>query len=365
MKNIAVFFGGQSVEHEISILTGVMAVNSLDTSLYNPIPVYVAKDGKFYTGEKLFDVDEFKKLNVKGLKQVVLLFGDKTLYWLKKNRLKKIADISCAINCMHGERGEDGSLAGLLNMCAIPLASPPITPSATCIDKEFTKTVMKGLKVKTLPGVAVCDLDEVDGVLGKLKFPLIVKPNNLGSSIGVERANDKEQLKKAVLNALKFGNLALIEPCLENFIEINCACYRDKDGAVKVSECERPIGSHEVLTFTDKYECGKRVFPADIEQKFSNKIKETTRKIYNALKFSGVIRIDYFISDGEVYLNEINTVPGSLAYYLFSDTLKGFKSMLTELITFSEREFAKGQTVQKTFKSGILMGIGSKGSKHL
>lgn len=365
MKNIAVFFGGQSVEHEISVLTGVMTLNSLDKTLFKPIPVYVATDGAWYTGEKLFDIDWFKKINYKKLQEVTLRFGDNWLYAIKKNKIKKLIDLSCVINCMHGARGEDGSLAGILNMCKIPLASPSITPSAMCIDKDFTKIVIKGLKIKTLSHITVSDAEQIDEVVKKINFPMIVKPNNLGSSIGVSKADNKEQLNQAVLNALKFDNLALIEPCLENFIEINCACYRASDGRIKVSECERPIGVHKVLTFGDKYEGGKRVFPADIEQKYSKKIKQITQKIYGALRFSGVIRIDYFISNGEVYLNEINTVPGSLAYYLFSDTLKGLKDMLTELITSAEQDFAKNQTIQKTFKSGILLGVGSKGAKYL
>ena len=365
MKTVAVFFGGQSVEHEISIITGVMTANSIDKNKYNALPIYVGNDGAWYTGNALLDLDGYKNLDYKKLLRVTFVIGDNAVYAVKKNKLKKIAQIAVAINCMHGERGEDGSLAGLLNMTGIPLASPPALPSAISIDKAFTKTVLKPLKIKTLAGVTVTNTDDLEEVLNTVKFPVIVKPNRLGSSIGVGRANGKNGLTSAVSYALKFGEKALVEPCLENFTEINCAAYQGADGEIKVSECERPVGRTEILSFGDKYESGKRVFPADIDKKYSDKIKNATRKIYREMGFKGVIRIDYFIADGEVYLNEINTVPGSLAYYLFSDTLKGFTLMISELIEVAERDFAKESTAQKTFKSGILARAGSKGAKRL
>ncbi|MBQ7349135.1 MAG: ATP-grasp domain-containing protein [Clostridia bacterium] len=365
MKNIAVFFGGQSVEHDISVITGVMAVNTLDKEKYNAIPVYVDKAGGWYTGESLVDPDNYKNLNYKKLKKVAILGGDKRLFEIKGKRLKPICSIAACINCMHGERGEDGSLSGLLNMCKIPLASPSIAPSAVCMDKGLTKTLLKGLKIKTLSGICVSDIEQLTENSSGIEYPVIVKPNSLGSSIGINRADNEKELLSAVNYALKFGDCALIEPCLENFIEINCAAYLNSDGKITVSECERPVGRSEILTFNDKYRGGKRVFPADIDKKISDKIKGITEKIYRELSFSGVIRIDYFLTGGQIFVNEINTVPGSLAYYLFSDTLKGFKNMLNELITVAEKNFAKSSTVQKTYNSGILLSAGAKGAKRL
>ena len=130
-------------------------------------------------------------------------------------------------------------------------------------------------------------------------------------------------------------------------------------------ECERPVGRTEILSFADKYENGKRVFPADIDKKLSDKIKQISEKIYRALKFKGVIRIDYFIANGKIYVNEINTVPGSLAYYLFSDTLKGFTKMLNELINVAERDYSKNSTAQRIYNTGVLKMLGGKGNKTL
>ena len=264
---------------------------------------------------------------------------------------------------MHGGCGENGSLAGLLNFCSIPLASPSIMPSAISMDKSFTKIALKGIGVKTLPSVTVSSISEWQALENKISYPVIVKPTLLGSSIGVNRASDDLEIRRAISYGLKFCGSVVVEKCLENFIEINCAAYLKKDGSINVSECERPVGRAEILTFTDKYECGKRVFPADIDKKYSDKIKKITEKVYRELGFSGVIRIDYFISEGQIYLNEINSVPGSLAYYLFGDTLYSFSKMLTELVGVAEIDFAKSETVITEYKSGILSGVGSKGAK--
>ena len=365
MKNIAVFLGGESVEHDISIITGVMTANSIDREKFNPVPIYLTCEGEWYTGNQLSDLDEYKSLDLKRLKRVTLVCGENALYEVKGKRLKKLCAISCAVNCLHGERGEDGCLAGLLNMCKIPIASPPMLPSAVSIDKSFTKTVMRALKVKTLDGAVVKGATGVEEANKTVSYPVIVKPNRLGSSIGVSRAENQAELESALSYAMRFGDNVLVEPCLEDFIEINCAAYRAADGSVKVSECERPVGASKVLSFGDKYESGSRVFPADIDKKTSDKIKSITRKIYISMGFNGVIRIDFFVVGKEVYLNEINTVPGSLAYYLFCDTLKEFSALLTELIEVALKDFAKEQTVVKKYSSGILTFGGGKSCKRL
>lgn len=363
MKTVAVFFGGKSVEHDISIITGVMAANSIDRTLYSVIPVYVDKNGAWFTGESLLDLDAYKNLDYKKLVRVAIVGGENALYAVKKSKLKELARVTCALNCMHGERGEDGSLSGLLNMCLIPCASPQILASAVSIDKRFTKTVLKGLGVKTLPCKVVKSVFECDDITKKIQFPVIVKPNLLGSSIGISKVKDTTELKRAVSYALLYGESAVVEKCLENFTEINCAAYMRADGSVRVSECERPIGRSEVLSFGDKYRTGKRVFPADIDKSISDKIKKITEKVYVELGVIGVVRIDYFVVGSEVYLNEINSVPGSLAYYLFGDTLKSFTLMLNELFDAADKKYAYLQSVKTDYNSGVLSSLGGKGAK--
>ena len=196
------------------------------------------------------------------------------------------------------------------------------------------------------------------------RFPCVVKPACGGSSIGVRRAENERELSEAAAYALRFGKTAVIEPCLTGFTEINCAAYRGEKG-IRVSECERPVGRGEVLSFKDKYQTGTREFPANIPSELSEKIKSITEKVYEKMGFSGIVRADYFISGEKVYLNEINAVPGSLAYYLFTDTLAGFKDILTELIGVCVKEFSESGTLQRNYDSGILRAIGGKSAKRL
>lgn len=366
MKEIAVFFGGESVEHDVSVITGVTILNAVDEERYGVTPVYVDKDGNFYTGKILFDLDEYKNLDFKKLKRVTLIPNDNALYEIKGKKIKKLSNLSAIINCMHGGLGEDGSYIGLFNACKIPVCSSGVTASSMSMDKYFTKKVLKGLGVKHLPAVkikSVYDLHKHQKAL--CEFPLIVKPNSLGSSIGVVKANTRTELVNGVLSALKYCDSAIVERCLEDFIEINCAVYRDFSGKTVVSECERPVARNEILNFSDKYLDGEREFPAKIPKSVCDKIKAITQKVYEECDFSGVVRMDYMVKDGQVFLNEINSVPGSLAYYLFSDTLKDFSQILTDLIEKAVKDFEKRRTALTRFNSGILNGFGAKGTKHL
>ncbi len=365
MKNIAVFFGGETVEHDISVITGVLMLNTIDKTKFSPIPVYVDNDGTWYTGEILFDLDFYKNVDKNKLIKVTLVSGGNMLYEKKKSKLKPLYSIAVAINCLHGERGEDGSLSGYLNMCKIPLASPSTLPSAISIDKAFTKTVLKAISVKTVPFCEVEEDCDCKKIITKIGFPAIVKPNTSGSSVGITKVENQEELIRAISFASRFSEKVIVEKYLDKKIEINCAAYKDILGEVIISECERPFTDSEILSFDDKYICGKREFPAKIEEELSTKIKDITKKIYYKLNFNGIIRIDFFIYGGEVLVNEINSVPGSLAYYLFTDTLKDFSVILNGLIESAELKFIKSLTEQRKISTSIFNACGSKSSKRL
>ena len=362
MKSVAVFFGGVSVEHDVSVITGVLTCNSLDKSL-NVIPVYVDRSGEWLTGGILFDPDSFNNLDYKKLTRVSLLAGDNRLYAVRGKKLKELCVLSSVINCMHGERGEDGCLSGVLKMCNIANASADVYPSALAMDKVLTKRAIKGV-ASVLPYAVVESVKKAEEITLPFDFPVIVKPVLGGSSIGVKVAENEEELARAVGFALRFGKRVMIEPCLKDFSEINCAAYKTASG-IKVSECEMPVRRTDFLTFSDKYESGKRIFPADIPKSVSDKIKKITERVYEEFAFTGVIRIDFFYKDGKVYLNEINSVPGSLAYYLFTDTMKGFSEMLKELLEVARINFAEDNTLKKSFDSGILRSVGAKSAKRL
>lgn len=362
MKNIAVFFGGTSVERDVSVITGVLTCNSLDKNKFRVYPVYIDGDGTWWTGEKLRDPDFCSAPDFSVLKRVCFIAGSPVLYAVGKVMRKRLCEISVAVNCLHGERGEDGSLYAVATQSKIAVVGSDIIASAVAMDKLLTKKAVKGM-ANVLPfTVAESSSDERIKEL-PFSYPVIVKPVRGGSSIGVKTAENAEELKRAVDYALKFGRKALIEPCLSDFKEINCAAYQGK--TVTVSECESPVRRTDFLTFSDKYESGKREFPADIPPSVSSAVKRTTEKVYKTLGFGGVIRIDYFLVGKKIYLNEINAVPGSMAYYLFSESLSGFGKMLTEMIETASSRFAEESTFKRTYDSGILRGVGSKGAKRL
>lgn len=358
MKNIAVFFGGTTVEHDVSVITGVLTLNSLNKSVYSPVPIYVHKDGTFYTGDELFDIENYKALNFKKLKKAAFFSGDRTVYSVKGKKIKPVCILAAAINCLHGERGEDGAISGLCGLSGIPLASPDILSSAVSMDKCATKIFLKGINVPTIQYVKIEKAADVKSA-EKLGFPLIIKPARSGSSFGIRKVVKKDDLYSAYAYALKFDDKIIAERCAENFIEINCAAYFNGEKII-VSECEQPKGGGDILSFADKYKDGERVFPAKIDKELSDTIKKYTAKVYAALGFSGIIRIDYIIENKKIYLNEINSVPGSLAYYLFTKTTKEFGKILQTLIETAEKEFNRRSTLEREFKSEILDVKGAK-----
>ncbi|HBF86710.1 MAG TPA: hypothetical protein DDW54_03415 [Clostridiales bacterium] len=370
MKNVLVFFGGASSEHDVSVVTGVMTANCLGGK-YNAVPVYIDRENRWFTGDMLKDLSWYKTENFKAVQKAAVFAGDPCLYAVKKNRIKPLLRAYCAINCLHGLNGEDGSLAGILRLSGIPFASPSIFSSAASMDKYSTKIALKGIGVKTLRYVKA-DREEyyadrakvVKETVGKIGLPLIVKPSNLGSSIGITLVKSEEELFDAFDLAFRFDASAIVEVALENFREINCACYRS-DGKCVVSETEEPVSANDILTFEDKYGAGaERKFPADIPENVSGKIKKITEDVYRKLGFTGVIRIDYLLKDGVVYLNEINSVPGSLAYYLFTDSTENFSVMLGELIEEGIKEHNKYKSNVFSYgKSNLSFSFGKGGTK--
>lgn len=375
LRNVLVFFGGKSCEHDVSVITGVLTVNSIDKGTYNAIPVYVDKNGEWYTAEDLKDIEWFKNKTVKNLTKVTLISGSDTLYSVHKNKIKPIAKISVAINCIHGLNGEDGVLSGYLKMCNIPFASPDLFASSLSMDKDYTKVFLSGIGVDKLPCVRLFKESyyqkkdfTVKMIEKKFSYPVIVKPCNLGSSIGISVAKSSDELLKSLDIAFSYDEKVIVEKAIVGFREINCAVYKSGDKII-VSECEEPITANEILSFNDKYlgsksEVGKK-FPADIPKELSKKIKAITEKVYRKGDFTGVIRIDYLVSDSKIYLNEINSVPGSLAYYLFCDSVKDFSNMLTELLREGIRKQIRENNRNFNFESNVLKEIkGAKGGKR-
>ena len=363
LKTIGVIFGGESCEAEVSVITGIMALNLIDKENFLPLPIYCAKNGRFYTGDILYDTDFYKNPNLNLLEEIIFLSGG--AYFIKGG-LKLLAKVALVINCLHGGFGEDGSIVGYFNVAKIPMLSSPIFAQSVSFDKIKTKLFLQGLGVKTVDYAVVLSSESVSQsakkCVQKLGLPLIIKPSTLGSSIGILVARTEEEVAIALINAFKYCDGALVEKFLENATEINCAVYKINDKII-TSPCERPLSHNQMLTFEDKYYGGEREFPAKISKALSDEIRQTTTKIYEGLFASGIVRMDYLVVNQTVYLNEVNSIPGSLSYYLLSDNITQFKSLLKSLIEESFKEFNKQNSFIKTFDSNILSGSFGKGGK--
>ena len=364
-EKVAVIFGGASNENEISVITGTMAANVLKGANYDSIPVYIAQNGDIYAGELLFDIKNFKGENYKKAQRAVIADGGIYLF-SKKRKIKKFIALSAALNCCHGGAGEGGALCGLCEYAGIPLAGAGIFESAAFMDKYLTKIVLSGLGIKTAEYAYVTDAEKYKTGGNMPQFPLIVKPVNLGSSIGVEKVESLEELESALKTALIYDSAAIVEKYFEDRREINCAAYF-YDGGVITSECEEAITSGGILSFEDKYQGGgDRVFPADLPPNMSQLIKNITKNVYASLNMRGIVRFDFIVSGEEVYLSEINTVPGSLSYYLLSKGFKDFYAVLDKVIRQAQIDF-KSRHGKKLLRTGILesipFGTGKLGAK--
>ena len=365
MKKVAVIFGGEACEREISIITGTFACNVLRGGRYSILPVFLDENKRAFTSEKFFEIGTFKEKDcLKKSQEIIIKEG--TVYALneKNNRLKRLCNLAAAINCCHGGFGEGGGVSAWMEMQGVPLASPPMAASAICLDKALTKVVAKGLNLPTVDGMRVreCDYRQrgeflLKNIARRLKFPVIIKPTHLGSSIGIQVARDEEEARQAIEAAFRLDNCVVIERFLEHKRDVNCAAY-SLGNEVYVSEAEEAFSAANcVYGFQEKYlqkeqKSGGRVLLSGVMRQ---KIRCYTRTIYRKLNLVGVVRVDYLVEGDKVYVSEVNTVPGSLAYYLFCDRISEVKTFLEALIddAISKSESLKKQTIS----TGILNSI--------
>lgn len=359
-RNIAVIFGGVSCENEISVITGTMAANVLKSGGDTVIPLYISQQGDLYTGDGLADINNFRNEKYLAFPRAVIVKGG--VYVLsKRGRPKKFVKADVALNCCHGGFGEGGGVSGLFALNGIPLASAGMFESAAFMDKYYTKLVLSSLGVKVAPYVYMREINGFSEV-EELGFPVIVKPAKLGSSIGIEIANDMSELETAVMSAFFYDDGVLCEKYLEERREINCAAYYS-EGKVITSECEEAVSCGDILSYDDKYAGGgKSVLPADIPEAVSNEIKAITANVYSKLNMRGIVRFDYILSGGAIYLSEVNTVPGSLSYYLLSSGFKDFYPVLQAVIIQALDDYKRGSD-KKILNTGILNNLPSNSCK--
>lgn len=397
---VGVFFGGKSVEHEIAVITMSQAISALNPDKYEIVPIYISKEGVMYTGDDLLDLYSFKDMDVllkRCYRVAVVNDGEKVKVIKDPAPLigkKLINTIDVAFPIMHGTNGEDGTIAGFLNLLGIPYVGPDILASSVGMDKIIMKKVMKESGIPVVNYVAFYSMEYVKDeekclkeVEEKLRFPLIVKPGNLGSSVGIKKAKDMKELADAIEFAMEFSDRILVEEAVENLKEINCSVIGNL-AETEASVCEEPFFSDEILSYSDKYMGGSsskggakgsnkvcasktgekkgmaassKKLPADISDEKRDEIQSLAQKTFKILGCSGVARID-FLMDKEtekVFVNEINTIPGALSYYLWEASGKTSEQEMDQIIDIALKRHRDREKLTFSYDQNILAMQGS------
>lgn len=387
---VGVFFGGKSVEHEVSVISGLQAFNTFDRTKYEPIPIYITKENELYTGEAVGDIANYKDIPAllkKSTRVFMMCEGNcvKLIqYPAKKFGSSEVAQIDVAFPVVHGANVEDGSIQGFLSHYNIPFAGCDVMASAVTMDKYVMKTVLQDNDIPVLPCVTlhakdyqVGEEEAHDQIEKKIGYPVIVKPVNLGSSVGIKIAKDREELRDALEYAFTFSEKVLTERAILNLREINCGVLGDYEEA-QASECEEPISGGEtgILSYEDKYVAGgkggsegmrtaKRELPADLTPEKREEIRSFAVKTFRVLGCNGVSRIDFMIDcdTDKVYVNEINPIPGSLAFYLFEALGKPYAALLDDMVRLALKRAREEQGRLTSFDTNILQNANLSGAK--
>lgn len=385
-------FGGRSVEHEVSIISGIQAIMNMDTEKYEIIPVYLTKNNDMYTGKDIGNIDSYR--NIKGLlehsQRVVLLREEDGVslvdYPLKKFGKNHQEKIDMVFPIVHGTNVEDGALQGFLKTVGVPFVGCDVTASAVGMDKYVTKAILKDQNIPVLDCLCFTtgDYAEMDEMTEKIEkrigYPVIIKPVNLGSSVGITVAKDREELERAIDDAFSYSRKILVEHAITRLREINCAVLGDENEAI-ASECEEPMHSEDILSYEDKYLSNgsksgaskgmasvSRKIPADLTEEQREEIRDIAVRAFKKLGCHGVARIDFMIDEenGKLYFNEINTIPGSLAFYLWEPVGIKYPELLDRMIQLSLKRVREESGIAYSFDSNILnMQVlgGTKGGK--
>ena len=408
---VGVFFGGASVEHEISVITMNQAISSLDPEKYEIVPIYIAKNGVMYTGDDLLDLYSFRDMDVllKRCYKVAVVNDGKGVKVVRcpapliGKRVLNTIDVAFPI--VHGTNCEDGTIAGFVTLLGIPFVGPDILASSIGMDKILQKKVLRESGLPVVDFVAFYSLEYIkdeekilNEIEEKLTYPMIIKPGNLGSSVGIKKAKNKVELEEAIEFAMEFADRIIVEKAVEDLKEINCSVIGNLT-ETETSICEEPYFSDEILSYTDKYigngktkggtigggkgasikfgaqkggaktsenNFSNKKIPADISKEKTEEIQKLTKEVFKVLGCSGVSRVDFLIDKktDKVYVNEINTIPGALSFYLWEATGKSFEKELDELIEIAIKRHRDKEKLTFSYDQNILaMQGGVKGAK--
>ena len=389
-KNVAVLFGGKSPEHEVSVITGIQVIKSIDLNNYNVVPIYIAKDGKWYYSQKFLDIEIFKNLEAVPFvsREVYLpadpnnfhLWGTTRSFFGQQFKIK----VDIFFPCFHGGFGENGAFQGLFEICEKPYVGSEVLGSALGMDKIVCKDVFVAHGISTAPYIYYCK-EMIEGKIewvvndleSKLKYPMFIKPATSGSSIGVTKAHNLAELKAGLELAAAFSSKVLVEEGIKGAREINISVMGNNNEELSFSACEEVFHTGQFLSYDDKYKSedgksqgmasAKRKILTDLDRETLNTVQETAKKAFTFLNCSGLIRVDFLVKGNplQIYVIEVNTLPGSMAFYLWEASGLSFCALTTKLIDLAEKKFETKSRNICTLSPNILKDFkpGTKNSK--
>ncbi len=387
---IALMFGGRSVEHEVSVISGIQAYMAIDKEKYEITPVYLTKNNEMYVGEDIGKIESYRDIPAllnKSTRVIMINEGDGVHMVSHKAGLfgkKTDIPIDLAFPVVHGTNVEDGALQGYFKTLGLPFVGCDVTASAVGMDKYVQKAVLKDNDIPVLDSYiyTMADYEKMDNLMNdieaKIGYPVIVKPFNAGSSVGITVAKDRSELSKAIDEAYSYARKIIAEHAITKLREINCAVLGDENVA-EASEIEEPLHSKDILSYEDKYCSGggkktgssqgmagvSRKIPAEVSPEMREEIRSIAVKAFQKLGCNGVARIDFMIDEenGKFYYNEINTIPGSLAFYLWEALGMKYKEQLDRMIELALKRVREEAAVTYSFDTNILSGATLGGSK--
>ncbi len=388
--NIGVFFGGRSTEHEISVISASQAMHAINRERFDVTPVYITKDGKWYTGDALLEIENYRNINtlLARCRQVYMRpeTGNFNLYLSRKPFLGKdiVTTLDVVIPVLHGSNGEDGTFEGLLETIGIPFAGCNTLSSANGMDKITMKMILQASGIPVVDYVWFTDKqwfkqrDELTAQIeSTIGYPVIIKPANLGSSVGIGRANNREELNVRIDEAERYSTRIIVEDLVENLQEINCSVLGDCDDYT-MSVLEEPIKTGDFLTYEDKYmggtkgakgmQASQKRIPADLPSDETERIRYLAGETFRVLSCHGVSRVDVIVDRDtrDIYVNEINTIPGSLSFYLWEATGLSFDKLMERLVALAIKRRRELTMKTQTYDRNIFaMGGGTKGTKGI
>jgi D-alanine-D-alanine ligase len=387
-KTVAVPFGGRSVEHEVSIITGHQIMDALKATGYHVLPIFLTKDGEWYAGDSLHNLKLYtdpagEPTSAAGVYRVSLS-PDRSVRQLvihphtRQGLFRKPPQFRADVffPCLHGSFGEDGSLQGLFELADVPYVGAGVAASAIAMDKALTKLICRSVDIPVLDCTIVArnewqqaSASVIERIEPFCAYPVIVKPVCLGSSIGVKRCNDRAALFEAIAAGLVLDDRVLVEPALTDFIEINCAVMGPPDQA---SVCEQPVTRESILSFDAKYKRGgksaklsdkpggmaslDRIIPAPISAELTQRVQTLAVRAFRTIGAAGTARIDFLFQPQTeaLYLNEVNSIPGSLAYYLWEASGIPFDALVEKLVTLALQRHEERSRTQFSFEVNLL-----------